>query len=328
MITAEDAEFHTPVANDPTWAETNYFGFYVPEVRLNGGVYALFRPSLGVINTTVSLNSRKVRAPWEAEYWESQVHVPIPENRSLLDYRLANGLWVRCLESNRVWDVDYNDGDGTEIHFRYTALMAPFDIHDPEQDPIVAAQGKNSDFAWGTAYNGHFDQTGHFEGTIDLNGRRHAFDCVSTMDHSWGPRPERSRTPMSWLHAHFSRDLAIHAIFDFDPQVCPDGASALRLTHGYVLERGAVLGLKAGDGESVRDGLYPVSTRLRIVDRLDREWRLEGAAQTTFPWQAWPDVVGFNVLHEWRCDGRTGLGEAIDFLGMSQITALYNDLGS
>jgi hypothetical protein len=70
------------------------------------------------------------------------------------------------------------------------------------------------------------------------------------------------------------------------------------------------------------------STRLRLVDRLDREWHLEGTAQTTFPWQAWPDVVGFNVLHEWRCDGRTGLGEAMDFLGMSQITALYNGLGS
>ena len=112
------------------------------------------------------------------------------------------------------------------------------------------------------------------------------------------------------------------------PRVGPDGASALRLSHGYVLEHGAVLGLTAGDGQSVRDGPYPVSTRLRLVDRLDREWHVEGAAQTTFRWQAWPDVVGFNVLHEWRCNGRTGLGEAMDFLGMSQITALYNSLGS
>jgi hypothetical protein len=129
---------------------------------------------------------------------------------------------------------------------------------------------------------------------------------------------------MSWLHAHFSRDLAIHAILGFDPPAGPDAASALRLAHGYVLDRGEVLGLKAGEGESVREDLYPASTRLHLVDCLDREWHLEGAAQTTFPWQAWPGVVGFNVLHEWRCDGRTGLGEAMDFLGMSQITALYN----
>ena len=40
------------------------------------------------------------------------------------------------------------------------------------------------------------------------------------------------------------------------------------------------------------------------------------------------NYFGFDVpelrLHEWRCDVRTGLGEAMDFLGMSQITALYN----
>ncbi|MDX6381962.1 MAG: hypothetical protein QOI57_2986 [Rubrobacteraceae bacterium] len=324
MITTQDAELHAPESDDPTWAETNYFGFYVPELHLNGGVYALFRTNLGVVNTTVSLNSRKVEAPWQAEHWESQVHVPIPDNRSLLDYQLANGLSVRCREPNKLWDVDYDDGDGTEIHFRYTALMEPFDIHDPEQDPMVAAEREGSDFAWGTAYNGHFDQTGHIEGEIVLNGARHALDCVSTMDHSWGPRPERAHTPMSWLHAHFSRDLAIHAIFTYDPDVAPDGTSALQLTHGYVLEDGEVHGLKAGEGESTRSGMFPMTTRLRVVDRRDREWVLDGSAKTTFPWQAWPGVVAFNVLHEWRCEDRTGFGEVMDFLGLGQITAIYN----
>jgi hypothetical protein len=326
MIHKTDAEFHAPTSDDPAWAETNYFGFYVPELRMNGGVYALFRPNLGVVNTTISLNSRMVRAPWEAEYWDSQVHVPIPADCSLLDYRLANGLSVRSAEPNRSWQVDYNDGHGTEIHFRYQALMEPFDIHDPDQDPMVAAQREASKFAWGTAYNGHFDQTGYYEGEIVLDGERHVFECVSTMDHSWGPRPERSATPMSWLHAHFSPELAIHAIFDFDPAVGPHGPSPLRLTHGYVLDHGEVFGLKEGGGEAIREDLYPVSARLRVVDRRDREWELEGAALTSFPWQAWPDVVGFNVLHEWRCGDAVGLGEAMDFLGMSQITRQYGRL--
>ena len=49
MITDEDAEFHAPTEPDPTWAETNFFGFYNAEERLNVGVYALFRPNLGVV---------------------------------------------------------------------------------------------------------------------------------------------------------------------------------------------------------------------------------------------------------------------------------------
>lgn len=324
MIQSADAELHAPTSDDPSWAETNYFGFYLPELKMNGGVYALFRTNLGVVNTTIDLNSRMVRVPWEAQYWDSQTHVPIPANRSLLDYRLSTGLHVRCVEPNRIWDVEYDDGEGTEIRFRFSALMDAFDIHDPDQDPMVAAREEASKFAWGTAYNGHFDLTGLCEGELVFGGRRHEFECVSTMDHSWGPRPERTTTPMSWLHAHFSRSFAIHAIFDFDPELGPDGPSPLRLTHGYVMDHGEIVGLKAGEGEAVREDGYPIAESLRLVDRLDREFKLEGTAVTSFPWQAWPDVVGFNVLHEWRCGEDVGLGEAMDFLGMSQITRLHN----
>lgn len=322
MITDEDADFHDGPPDDPTWAETNYFGLYVAEVPLNIGIYALFRSNLGVVNTTVCINSRKVAAPWQADYWDAQAHVPIPEPRDLQHYSLANGLSVDAVEPNRVWDVRYDDGAGTSIAFRYTALVPAFDIHDPDQDPMVAARAEGSEFAWGTAYNGHFDQTGHYEGEVVLRGRRHRIDCVSTMDHSWGPRGERHSNVMSWLHAHVDADLAIHGIFSFEPDTI-DGPSALRLAHGYVADKGELVGLRSGTGVSTREGLYPTRTHLEVVDARDRTWVLDGEAVTTFPWQAWPDVVGFNVLHRWNVDGRVGWGEAMDFLSMEQITALY-----
>ena len=42
MIAASDVEFHLPDADEPNWAETNFFGFYNADRRLNIGVYALF----------------------------------------------------------------------------------------------------------------------------------------------------------------------------------------------------------------------------------------------------------------------------------------------
>ena len=48
MINAADADFHEPDQDEPTWAETNFFGFYSAEVPLNIGVYALFRTNLGI----------------------------------------------------------------------------------------------------------------------------------------------------------------------------------------------------------------------------------------------------------------------------------------
>jgi hypothetical protein len=124
---------------------------------------------------------------------------------------------------------------------------------------------------------------------------------------------------MSWLHAHFSEDLALHAIFDFDAD---SGGESLRLTHGYILEDGEVHGLKAGAGKTVRTGWYPEEKVLEVTDRRDRTWNFRGQALTAFPWQAWPNVVGFNALMRWEDqNGRTGMGETQDFLGLETLTA-------
>ena len=321
MIRPEDAQFHRPTTDDPLWAETNYFGLYVADVPLNIGVYALFRPNVGAVGSTVAVNSARVQLPWAADYWDAWEHLPMPSD--LLNYRLNNGLRVVCEEPNRIWDVDYvDDAAGLSLHFRYTALMDGYDINDPEQDPLAAV--RDMDKTWGHAYAGHFDQTGHYEGEIVLGGRRHRIDCVSTMDHSWGIRQERQTSRMSWLHAHFSPDFAIHAILDFDTSAGPDGTSPLRLTHGYVLDHGKAVGLKAGGGESDRNGFYPEAVRLRLTDAQDREWELHGSALTTFPWQAWPGTVGHNCLLRWTCGDRTGHGEALDFIGLQELCGVYS----
>jgi hypothetical protein len=180
------------------------------------------------------------------------------------------------------------------------------------------------DKTWGHAYAGHFDQTGHYQGEIELRGTRHTIDCVSTMDHSWGIRQERQTSRMSWLHAHFSGDLAIHAILDFDTEAGPDGASPLTMTHGYVMDHGKAVGLKGGSGVSERRGLYADTVRLQLTDVQDRDWELEGKAMTNFPWLAWPGTVGHNCLLRWRLGDATGFGETMDFIGLQELCAVYS----
>lgn len=320
MIKAEDADFHAPDAKEQTWAETNFFGFYNSQARLNVGVYALFRTNLGIVSSTICMNSGHAVTPWHADFSDLRASMPIPEPRNLRDFTLANNLRIRCLDPNMVWEIGYDDGAGTQVDVRYRSLMPPFDIHDPVMDPMSAAQTEGGKFAWGTAYNGHFDQTGHFEGTVAVRGRRYPIACVSTMDHSWGPRPERGAPNMSWLHAHFSRDFAMHAIFGFDPVT---NGSELSLAHGYVLERGEVFGLKAGRGRTTRKlDRYADTIDLVVTDRAGRDWNLKGRGLTTFPWQCWPNMVSFNALAEWECAGRVGYGEVMDFFEVPQLTAL------
>jgi hypothetical protein len=330
VIRPEDAQFHPPTSDDPLWAETNYFGLYAAQDTdspLNIGIYSLFREPLGVVGSTVSVNSRRVTMPWAADYWDSWEHLVVPQPSNLLDYELANGLTVVCSDPNKVWDVDYSDpAAGMELHFRYTALMEPYDINDPDQDPMAA--DKDMDLTWGHAYAGHFDQTGHVEGEIALRGTTTPIDCVTTMDHSWGVRAERQTSRLSWMHAHFSTDLAVHALFDFSTENGPDAPSPLTMTHGYVLDHGKIYGLKSGTGTTARRGFYPERIELTVTDSGDRTWELEGTALTTFPWQAWPGTVGHNALHRWTCDGQTGFGECMDFIGLGELGAAYHRLHS
>ncbi len=323
MIEDVDADFHETDAGEPTWAETNFFGFYSAESHLNVGVYALFRPNLGIVGSTICMNSRRVNTPWEADFCDMRASLPIPKPYDLRDYRLLNSLHVRCTKPNAVWHVAYDDGDGTTIDVTYEAIMPAFDIHDPALDPMAAAAqaaAASGNFAWGTAYNGHFDQTGRFRGAVSIRGEAHPIDCVSTMDHSWGPRAERGSPNMSWLHAHFGDDLALHAIFRFDPET---GGGALELAHGYVVEGGKVAGLKAGSGITHRTReRYAERVELHVVDAADRSWDLTGRGLTTFPWFPWPNMVGFNVLAEWECTNRTGYGEIQDFFELPQLNAL------
>ena len=321
MIQDEDASFHTPDPAHPTWAETNYFGFFNAEENLNVGVYALFRTNLGTVTSHVCMNSRRAVTAWESDFCDMRSAIPIPQARNLLDYELLNGLRVRCLEPNRVWDIVYDDQQGTRVDVHYEALMPAFDIHDPDMDPMCASKSSEGKFAWGTAYNGHFDQTGVFTGSVSIRGRQVPIDCVSTMDHSWGPRPERGAPTMSWLHAHFSKDLAIHAIFGFDP--ARDNGRDLWLAHGYVLERGKVFGLKAGAGQTIRlQERYPETISLQLTDSADRPWTLQGHALTTMPWVYVPNNVGFNCLCEWTCGSLRGHGEVMDFYELPVLNAL------
>jgi hypothetical protein len=319
MIGPDDAEFHQPTSDDPLWGETNYFGLYVAEVPMNIGVYGLFRANVGTVVTNVSVNSGQVRMPWAADYWDAWAQVPMPE--SLLDYRLGNGLRVVCVEPNRVWDVSYEHEGVLSLHFRYTALMDPYDINDPDEDPLAA--DRDMDLTWGHAYAGHFDETGRFEGELWLRGERYPIDCVSTMDHSWGIRAERQLSRLCWLHGHFSEDFAVHGLFDFDASGGPHAPTPLRLTHGYVLDGGTAVGLKAGTGRTERHDFYAQRVRLTLTDAANRQWELTAGGMTSFPWQAWPGTVGHNVLARWECAGRTGYGEIMDFIGLTDLTAAY-----
>jgi hypothetical protein len=322
MIQDKDAELHPAPADDPLWAETNYFGFEVPVVPLHIGLYSLFRPNLGIVNSAIFANSRRVASGWEIDYWDHRAYLPMKADESLLGFELRNSLKVTCLEPNRVWELRFHQADLLSVDVRFEALMPPFDIHDPDMDPRAHRGG--SDLSAGELWSGgHFDMTGAVTGSVTVRGVRHDVDWLSTMDHSWGHRDEYQPGVMTWLQAHFSRDLAVHGMFSFDPATPAGKDLQLSLTHGYLLQDGAAIGLKDGTGTTRRTGLYPDRVTLDLVDARDRSWHLEGVSQTAFPAEYWPGSMSFMVLPRWSMNGKTGYGTSTDFYDYSHFPRLF-----
>jgi hypothetical protein len=312
MIKPDDVDFHPTANADFRWCETNPFLFNIPEERISGSIYVVTRPRLGVCMSDITVVDR-IAPAWEQQlYVDNQQHLPCPE--SLRDYALPNGLRVTVLKPLEHYRATYEGIDDTRIALEFRALMAPYDMNDPAMDPLA---GKRLANGWSEAFGGHFEITGRVTGELVVRGRRYAIDCVDTLDRSWGPRQERDNASVIWLHGSFGERLTVHVLAAFDPARSADFGS---LISGYVLDDGAVHGLTQLEGRSERQGLFPMSSLVRVTDRRGKVFEMTGAAMNATPWAPCPAVVYTQCLMRWNLSGTVGYGVQQDVLSRAYLT--------
>ena len=304
MIMPEDVRFHTPADVQYDWAETNFFSFYVPEANLTGWIYLVARAGVGAIAADVEMIDRIGRVSVDAAYFDFQQHLPLP--KQLENFSLPNGLSVRAVNAPRDYQIDYIGVDDTEFHLQVRGLMEPFDIHDPAMDPLASHDPNASGF--GSAYSNHFDMTAHVTGKVRVRGKSHNVDCVTTMDHSWGPRNERGMRPMGWINANFGTAFAFNSIWSFDPLASDWGQFSL--AHGYILDAGQVLGLVAGRMRAVRRGVFPIGYEALLTDKTGREHHFVGTPVAQHPWACYANSLAMFSTVRWTHKGQEGIGLA------------------
>ena len=322
MITARDVEFHHPPNADHTYAETNWFCFNIPEERLLAIIYVLARKGVPAVSCDVAIYGALVDNRAESLYFDSQQMLPAPERLS--KYTLPTGLSVEAVKPPRDYRIDYKGYDDTEIHLDFKGLMEPFDIHDPDQSPkagkTVAEQHAGA--GMGSGYGGHFDLTGHYSGTLKLLGKEYKVDCVETMDHSWGSRPEIHVPSMGWSHAHWGKDFAIKWINQWHPEKPLDLAQTL--AHGYVMENGVAYGLTDAKFYTSRIGATITSMNVEVTDKRGKTFRFTGTAQSGGPWICYMSALVGASLMRWQLDdGRVGYGLASEIRSMQTLTRAH-----
>ncbi len=320
MIRRSDTEFHHPADPGHGYAETNFFCFALPEHRLMVSAYTVTRKGIGTMAADVVVFGDLVSDRAQCLYIDSQQHLPAPE--VLSDYRTPNGLVVKAL-NERDYHVEYRGYDGVEFVIDFAGLMEPFDIHDPTHSPKAKADSsvaeRHAGSGLGAGYGGHFDLTGRVTGYFVLAGMRYEVDCVETMDHSWGHRPELGIHSMGWMHAHFGPDLAIHWITAYDPAAPAD--RQWTLAHGYVMEDGQVYGLTDLQLQSTCVGRVLTSMELVATDRRGRKYELSGSSIIGAPWTCYVATEAYCALVRWTtAGGRVGYGMCQQNESMQSLT--------
>lgn len=306
MITPEDLDYHHDDESDYTWTETYYIPVSVPEERIFGHVYVAARPVLGSMQADVRIHGAVSNTEFEALYIDSQNHLPAPERFS--DIQAPNGLRVHAVRPPRDYRIDYVGYDDTELHLDYVGLMNPWDIHDPDLNPLAggstAEQYERS--SMGSGYKGHFDMHAKVTGTIKVRGKEYDVDIVDRMNHSWGPRPELDIPPMNSLWAQFGEGLGFRFHMSLDPAL-PTGADQ-RFAHGYLLEDGEVHAIMDVEMQTTRLGTAVIAVDAKVTDQRGKSWQLRGIPLCGGPWRAYSNAVCWIGLVRWELDGTIGHG--------------------
>lgn len=321
MITEDNLSFQAPADADHQWGETYWLGLYVPEANLYGWVYLVFRPGVGVVMCDVEFVDRCSREMFDARYVDIQNHLPLPAD--LRAFTLPNGVSFRS-ESPRRWRLDYVGVADTELHVDLEGIHEPYDIHDPQIDPMARADQHQAveHSGFGTAYAGHFDLTTRVTGTVRVRGAEYAVDCLATQDHSWGPRAERGMRTMSYVNGHFDTpdgDYVVQAIWEFDPSK-PDGEQH-GFKHGYVVKGGKLLGATGGTLAIHHRGLYPERLEMTITDLAGEAHALTGTPATFNNWVPYGCTPTGHAMVRWTTPtGLEGVGTSMEAYPLDTVT--------
>ena len=306
MITEQDLEFHHSAGDDYTWAETYYLPISVPTQRLFAHVYVCVRPVLGCMSNDIRVMGSVSDTEFDLLHINSHFHLPAPERFSHITG--PNGLSVRAVRPPRDYRIDYVGSDGTEIHVDLTGIMDPFDIHDPQHNPMAGTTDAErlARTSMGSGYKGHFDMHCRSRGTLTVRGTTYEVDIVDRMNHSWGPRPEMAIPPMNSMWAQFGEERGFRMHLHMNPAE-PTGQDQ-HFAHGYMLDGGEVLALTGALASTTRLGIVPISTELEMTDSRGRTHRLHGVPLCGAPWRAYSTSVTWCGLMQWEYEGRIGHG--------------------
>lgn len=251
-VTTADDDAHPPTSGDPSWIETVWFPFWIPERDISVHVRVWFRPNEGIQGGAVSAwtgeNRYLAHDGWTEEMTAGQ---GLPDLRDLL---LGNGFHLECLEPLSVYRIRHRS-DPVELDLTFRSVMEPNPVA-PEESPGM--------------FDGHFEQPGRVRGRVRLREEWFDVDAPTVRDRSWGPRTMRQGLRLGNAHGTSADGRG------FFVYVHPERDDRDAITGGYWLSDGRAARLVSGERVTRFDGDFPASVTIEATDAAGRRLRASG----------------------------------------------------
>lgn len=275
-VSPADDDFHRPTTADPSWIETVWFPFWVPEEEISVYARIWFRPNAGEQGGAVHA-WRGTSEILAYDGW-TEAFTGFGDLRDLV---LDRGFRLTCEVPLSRYRVVHRS-PRIEVDVTFAARMDP--------NPVAPAESPGM-------FAGHLEQPGRVTGRVRLAEREYAIDCGSVRDRSWGPRAMRSDLRLGNAHGTSREGDAFFAY------VNPDVRGVERITSGYLLQDGVAARIVAGERRTDWDGSHPRALAVELRDALGRSARYRGRIANRQAVDAGSEIYAVLNLVEWQREG-------------------------
>ncbi|WP_157083010.1 DUF7064 domain-containing protein [Novosphingobium lentum] len=281
-------------------SQTWYWGFNVPEAKINAFAYCWTHPNLDVVTGGLMI------------YQGMKLQTLACE---LFDIRAFNKLGTIVGDGS---DIRFPNSMRVEVIEPISKMRLTFD--DPARETSVDVTFEGTAAPLMRSNNQHFEQVMRGRGKLVLRGTAYNVDCYNVRDRSWGePRPEDAAPlpPYTWVTGVFGEDFAFNLGAHDDPARGPEWVGHYDITaetafrDGWVQVGKEQRRLKRASKITRREFpmCRPISHEITMEDTEGDIYTLTGTVIAQSNWSGWPNANVHLGLVEWHWNGRTGHGE-------------------
>lgn len=284
---------------DPNWSESYYFNAYSPSTDTGLFARVAVRPNEPHVDGFITL--------WLPGGDSARIAESRSESIPSPDAPVLNSLGFERIEPMQRWRIrasgTADDGRTVDVDATFTALTPPIGI----DASGTRASDHAGDAVMHSLASGHFEQAGHYDGRISVDGVRHYLVGRGNRDKSWGPRRTDGARGMRywrWFSMNVGDDVHLGGI--------RVGTGAGDLQRGWLWRNGGSLGLRELAVETTleADGLRQRALTLTARDKQGATHIIMGEVLRVLPLTArgHDQMAIFEGLTRWHYDGAIGYG--------------------